>query len=365
MPEPFKNLFNQAFFDALTAAVSQVYPTFDKAAFLARIYDDQWEGRELKARMRHTTTVLRSVLPVDYRAALDILRQVSRSLNGQSFGVMIFPDFVEVYGLDDWEASLPALEQFTQQSSAEFAVRPFILRDSKRMMAQMLTWTKHSSEQVRRLASEGCRPRLPWAVALPAFKADPSPILPILEQLKCDPSEFVRRSVANNPNDITKDHPPVVLDVLRRWYTDDRGPEMTAMVNHALRTLIKQGDPRALEMIGYAAQATFTVKNLTITPATIPMGGELTFSFDVQSLSDKPQGLLIDYVVHLQRANGSLTPKVFKLSKKALGPGETITISKRHSFKPVTTRKYYPGPHAIEIQVNGVLCERRDFTVTG
>ncbi len=365
MPEPFKNLFNQAFFDALSGAVSRVYPAFDKATFLARIFDDQWEKRELKDRMHHTAAVLHSVLPDDYRTAIGILRQVSRGTDGLSFGSMVFPDFVEAYGLDDWETSIPALEQFTQQSSAEFAVRPFILKYPERMMAQMLAWAKHDSEQVRRLASEGCRPRLPWAIALPAFKADPSPILPILEQLKADPSEFVRRSVANNLNDIAKDNPQAVIDTLRRWRAEDASPEMTAILNRALRTLVKAGNPQALELLGFTHQATFAVKNLTVAPESIPMGGELTFSFDVQSLCDTPQALMIDYVMHLQRSNGKLTPKVFKLVKKTLAPGETVTISKRHSFRAVTTRKYYPGAHAIEIQINGVLCERQDFTVMG
>ena len=204
-----------------------------------------WPERALKDKMRHSTLALHDVLPQDYRTALALLREVAPMVDRHGFEKMIFPDFVEVYGLDDWDVSLPALEQFTQQMSAEFAVRPFIVNDQARMMAQMFQWAHHASPAVRRLATEGCRPRLPWAMSLPALKADPSPILPILDALKADSSEDVRRSVANNLNDISKDHPDMVIDVLRRWQTEP-SPEIQKIVNHALRTLIKAGHPDAL-----------------------------------------------------------------------------------------------------------------------
>jgi 3-methyladenine DNA glycosylase AlkC len=364
MAEALKNMFNAGFFEALSGALERVCPAFDRAAFLARIYDDDWEGRELKARMRHITLTLRARLPGDYRAALHSLRQAAASLDGFNFETMIFPDFVEVYGLDDWEVSIPALEQFTQQCSAEFAVRPFIMRDQARMMAQMLAWTGHPSPHLRRLASEGCRPRLPWAMALPALKADPAPILPVLERLKADESEYVRRSVANNLNDIAKDHPDVVINTLRRWGAQDT-LAMRALVSHALRTLVKAGHPTALELLGYTNEAAFAVKELTVEPATIPLGGTVTIAFAVESLGDKPQQALIDYVMHLMGANGQGRPKVFKLTKRTLAPGETLTIRKQHSFRPVTTRAYYPGEHVVEIQINGVRSGRCAFMVTG
>jgi len=215
---------------------------------------------------------------------------------------------------------------------------------------------------VRRLASEGCRPRLPWGIALPAFQDDPSPILPILERLKLDPSESVRRSVANNLNDIAKDTPDVVIGLLRRWQTHDT-QEMRWIIDRALRTLVKKGNPEALELLGYPASPEVEVRNLAVGPETVPMGGEVTFSFEIESRGQTPQNLMIDYVVHLMRANGQLTPKVFKLTRRTLAPGETVRIAKKHSFRPVTTRKYYPGEHAIEVQVNGVSSERKRFVV--
>ncbi len=363
MPEAFKDIFFQRpFFDDLVAALQSAYPEFDADAFLARIFDDQWDARPLKNKMRHATLALYAFLPADYRAALVLLRHIAPALDRHRFEKMIFPDFVEVYGLEDWEVSLPALEQFTQQASAEFAVRPFIVRDQARMMAHMLAWAHHDSASVRRLATEGCRPRLPWAMALPALKADPSPILPILDALKADPSEDVRRSVANNLNDIAKDNPDVVLDVLRRWQADP-SPDMQKLTRHALRTLIKVGHPGALELLGYSKGADVTVRNLTIEPAAIPMGEAITFAFEIESTADASQDLVIDYIVHLVRARGKTSPKVFKLTRRTIAPGETIRLSKKHSFAPITTRRYYPGEHAVQIQINGAPFERRSFAL--
>lgn len=211
--------------------------------------------------MRHITTALFGFLPADYRTALDVLRRAAPLLTNYGFVRMICPDFVKAHGLDDWEASIPALEEFTQQVSAEFAIRPFIVRYPDRTMAKMLEWAQHENPGVRRLASEGCRPRLPWAMALPALKADPSPILPILEQLKDDESESVRRSVANNLNDISKDNPDVVIEVLRRWQTHDGG-EIQWITNHALRTLLKKGRAEAFELLGYPSDPAIAVRNL-------------------------------------------------------------------------------------------------------
>lgn len=360
MPEPLKNMFNEQSVTALGEAVRTNYPAFDLAAFKTAVFTPNWESLELKQRMRHIATNLRPFLPDDYAEALAILRQALPLLNEQSFEKMVFPDFVEVYGLDDYETSIPALEYFTQFMSAEFAIRPFIHRYPDQTMRQMLAWSRHKHPGVRRLASEGCRPRLPWGIGLPALKADPSPILPILEQLKLDESESVRRSVANNLNDISKDNPGVVIDVLRRWQADT-SDQIRWITSHALRTLIKQGHPAALEMLGYPSGAAVAIRNFTIEPEIVPFDGSLTFSFEIESESDQPQNLMIDYVVHLMRANGKQTPKVFKLAKKTIEPGETLAISRNHSFAPVTTRTYYPGEHAIELKINGQLFGRTAF----
>lgn len=363
MPDALKDtLYDDAFFDSLIAAMQAAYPAFDGPAFRALVFDSAWDGLSLKQRMRHTTLALGATLPEDYRAALGILRTAADHMPHGRFGAMTFPDFVEVYGMADWEASLPALEQFTQLISSEYAVRPFILQDPPRMMAQMRAWADHPNEHVRRLASEGSRPLLPWGVKLPLFQTDPTPILPILEALKEDPSEYVRRSVANNLNDIAKDNPQVVLDVVRPWQVIDT-PEMRALTAHALRTLVKRGNLGALELLGYGRDAAVEVRNLTVTPDVVPEGGELTFSFEVVSTGDAPQPLMIDYIVHLMRANGQQTPKVFKLAKRTLAPGESVSLTRKFSFRPISTRRYYPGAHAIEIQINGAAFGKQAFEV--
>jgi 3-methyladenine DNA glycosylase AlkC len=363
MPEPLKNMYNTQFIQNLSTALHSVDRSFPVDNFTQQVLNDEWEKRELKDRMRHITHCLRAALPTDYRTSLDILRQAAAHplLLHYTFQMMICPDFVEVYGLQDWDASLPALEQFTQQCSAEFAVRPFIVQDTERMMAQMLQWAAHENHHLRRLASEGCRPRLPWAMALPAFKADPSPILPILETLKHDESEYVRRSVANNLNDIAKDNPQVVLATLKQW-NQTQSKNMQWLINHGLRTLAKAGNAEALALLGFG-EMLVEVQNLTIQPTSINMGEDITFSFEVTSKSPDTQSLMIDYVVYFARANGKASAKVFKLRKLELAPEQNLSIAKKHSFRPITTRRYYAGQHAIAIQVNGTILAKQEFTL--
>lgn len=354
--------FQKYFFAELCVAIDAVFPAFDPAEFQALIYDDTWDGLALKEKMRHTTLALGAMLPDNFRIAVDILLDAAAEFTQHDFGSLIFSDFVEVYGLDDWDTSIAALEQFTQYMSAEYAIRPFILRYPERTLAKMLDWASHENVAVRRLASEGCRPRLPWGIALPPLKEDPEPIIPILDRLKLDEYETVRRSVANNLNDISKDNPDVVLDVLYDWrqVPDEK---IAWITQHALRTLVKQGHPDALLLLGYTDDPQIEVWNLALDADRVPMGGEVTFSFDVRSVSDEDQDLMIDYVLHLMRKNGMQTPKVFKITKRTLAPGETITISKTQSFAPITTRTYYPGAHGITVQINGLHCGRVDFEV--
>jgi 3-methyladenine DNA glycosylase AlkC len=358
-----KNMFNEQSVGALADAMVAEYAAFHRDVFVARVFEGEWANLELKARMRHITTILHDYLPDDYRTSLRVLRGALLRLGDFGFEKMVFPDYVEVYGLDDWEASIAALEEFTQHVSAEFAIRPFIARYQDRTMAKMLEWTGHEHPSVRRLASEGCRPRLPWAMALPALKADPSPILPILDRLRQDGSESVRRSVANNLNDISKDNPSVVIALLQRWRADD-GDEVRAVMSHALRTLLKQGDPDALALLGYASDPDIAVRNVSVEPDVVSMGGSVTFSFDVESLGDGPQNLMIDFVVHFVKANGKSSPKVFKLSKKTLQLGQALQVNKKVSFAPITTRKYYPGEHAIQPKINGKLFQSVSFRLS-
>jgi 3-methyladenine DNA glycosylase AlkC len=353
-----KDYFNEGSVGALAAAIQEKYASFDTEALTTRVFDEGWADRELKERIRHITTILHDLLPADYRAALEVLRRAMPEVEGITRWV--FTDYVEVYGLDDWQASMAVLEEFTQRMSAEFAIRPFIVRYPARTMAQMLAWAGHENAEVRRLASEGCRPRLPWGIRLQDLVADPTPILPILERLKDDESESVRKSVANNLNDISKDNPGVVLDRLRRWQAG-ASDEVRWITGHALRTLVKKGHPEALALLGYGGADELAVHDLAVEPERIRIGDEIRLSFEIESRAGEPLNLMVDYVVYHMRANGTQSPKVFKLTKRAIQPGEVLQIEKRHSFAPVTTRKYYPGEQAIEPKINGRLFGRVKF----
>lgn len=229
-------------------------------------------------------------------------------------------------------------------------------------MAQMLVWADHEDTAVRRLASEGCRPRLPWAIALKALQKDPAPIFPILAKLIHDPEETVRRSVANNLNDIAKDHPDAVVDFLKSCQGQDSA-EIAWIRNHALRSLLKAGHPGALALMGFGDINEVSFSDFCLSTKKVPWHGELKFSFKITSQAPQPIQLMIDYAVCFLRKNGKQSRKVFKLSKRTLLPGETIELERKFSFAPITTRTYYPGEQAIEIQINGQVVGRQSFVL--
>lgn len=215
MAERLKDqFFTEESLQAMTKSILKAYPSFQTKEFLKLIYDPTWEQLELKQKMRHTTECLKKVLPQDYKEAIKILMKAAPEISG--FEAMTLPDYVELYGLENWDLSFEALAHFTRFSSSEFAIRPFLAQKPQISIDYMFKLADHPDENVRRFASEGCRPRLPWAMALPVFKKDPSPILPILEKLKDDESEYVRRSVANNLNDISKDNPEILLELAEK-----------------------------------------------------------------------------------------------------------------------------------------------------
>ena len=264
MAEPFKNMYNKQFFDLFTKDLRLVIDDFDAHGFVSQIMDDEWEGRELKQRWIHITSILKKFLPADYKEAiakiLELLDHVKSTrpdfsvIDDTKFGLMleygvILNNYVEQYGLDDYETSVKAIEKITQFTSCEFVTHPFIIKYPDEMMKQMLVWSKHEHWGVRRLSSEGCRPRLPWAMALPNLKKDPTPIIPILENLKNDPARFVRLSVANNLNDIAKDNQEIVIDLAKKWKGESK--EVDWIIKHGCRTLLKQGIPEVMELFGF------------------------------------------------------------------------------------------------------------------
>ena len=360
MAELLKNLYNKKFISNLSKDFKKVYPTFDCEKFSSNVFSKGWKDKELKERMRHISHALSFVLPADFPEAVKILEKLSSKISCQSFELMIIPDYIEVYGQDFWKESLEGLEKTTLIASGEFAVRRFILKDSKKMIKTMINWSKHKNLHVRRLASEGSRPRLPWAMALPEFKNDPSPILPILENLKSDPELYVRRSVANNLNDISKNHPETVIKILNKW-NKIKTPEMKWLIKHALRTLEKTGDPNALAILGYSSTIKVKAEHFKLKKKKIKMGEKLEFSLRLSSLEKSMQNIIVDFLIFHMKANGKLSPKIFKWTKKKINSLTPLELSKVHFFKEISTRKYYTGKHEIHIQVNGKIVAKDDF----
>lgn len=352
MAELLKHRYNKALIKSLCGALVSEYPSFDHEKFNDYVFDELWEGKELKTRMLHVSSALYEFLPMKYEEALQILKPVSSNFSGFEF--MIFPSFVEIYGflpenLDQLSESIKALEYFTAYSSSEFAVRPFIQQYPERMMVQMAEWARSPNEHVRRLSTEGCRPRLPWAMALPMFKEDPDPVLSILELLKDDNSVYVRRSVANNLNDISKDHPQLVINVARAW--QGLSKETDWVVKHACRTLLKQGEPNTMALFGFSEPKHIRVDDFYVQDS-LKMGGGLQFSFTLSSQKTKLGKLRVEYAIDFVKNNGKLARKVFCISESENNVSQKV-INKTHSFKKISTRKYYSGKHSLAIIVNG------------
>lgn len=365
MAELFKDVYNRDFYNSFSSALKEIAPRFDNLAFMNEVLSGGFEQMEYKQRMRHTTITLNKNFPYPFTEAAALLPQFTQSLIAKGHGInwvgyMFLPDYIELYGIDDLETSVKAFEQITQFVSCEFAVRPFILRYGEKMIEYMKQWSMHDNDMVRRLSSEGCRPRLPWAIALPFLKDNPSPILPILENLREDPIKIVRKSVANNLNDIAKDNPDIVIGIARKWhgkckYTDE-------IVKHACRTLFKKGDAEILQLYGLDYKQVKT-GNLKIEKKEIAIGESLSFSFDVENLLDTEQLIRLEYAIYFQKANGTLSQKVFKISERVLKPSESITIKRNHSFKLITTRKFHSGEHAVSIIVNGKEFDKEGFVL--
>ena len=349
MAEPLKNVYSSAYIERLAAAIQAGYPVFETAPFCQAVFADDWPTLELKARMTRIRQCLHQAIALPYAEAIEVLWQPVQQFG--SFEAMFFPEFIQAYGLNDWDTSMRALAWFTQFSSSEFAVRPFIEADTPRMMRQMQRWANDDNYHVRRLASEGCRPRLPWAPALSAFKQDPTPIWPILERLKCDPSDYVRRSVANNLNDISKDHPETGRD----WCTQRHGQQANTdwIIKHACRGLLKASHPQALALFGYAAPTHITVDHFSVNQSRLHEGDELTLSAALSSTRALGK-LRCEYLIHYVKANGKTAPKVFILSE-AEHQERHKRFQRKQSFARMTTRRHYPGEHRIELRVNGLV----------
>jgi len=372
--EPFKNIFSPQMVDDIATHLGRAADSFDPEIFRQEALRDL-ERLELKQRSEQFSMAIEAAIDGlfedNVQAMLRALHPATDAdiswMNTDETGLagwalMPITTYVARHGLDRPEFSLEALRQMTMRATAEFDVRPFLRDHPDLTVGIMNIWARDPNVHVRRLASEGSRPRLPWGMRLQDLGRDPSPILPILEKLKDDESEYVRRSVANNLNDIAKDHPDLVADIAADWL-QDASLGRQKLIRHACRTLIKQGHTGVLAHFGFAP-AKLTLSELSLLPQTARMGDDLLLELHLTTSARMPQHLMIDYVMHYRRANGGTSAKVFKWTQKTLPASGEITLNKVHKLRHVTTRKHYPGLHRVEVQINGKIIADGQFDLS-
>lgn len=333
------------------------YADFNQDEFLTNINRTDIKSLPIMKKMRHVTFCLHRVMPSSFEKTVEIFKQSILDL--KFWEAMTYPDYVSVYGQKHWETSMSALTEFTQHTSSEFAIRPFLINEPVKTTKYLLSITDHTDDNVRRYATEGCRPTHPWGIDLPRFKKEPQMILPILEKLKNDESEFVRRSVANNLNAISKNHPELIIDLTKQWIgklsnTDD-------LLKHACRTLLKKGNREVMEMFGFYNSKDITIKDFSLDSTHIKLGERMPFSFNLLVEGERELLVRIEYAIYFMKKNGTTSRKVLKVTEKVFQPGLYPFKRKGYEFINRTTRTLYKGKHTIAIVVNGVENVKQSF----
>jgi len=355
--EPLKEMFNAAYYQKLAQIVSVVYPVLNKNIFYQQLTEDL-ASKSMNERLRHTSIVLHQHLPAKFETAIRLLDQVIPQME-RGYTALVFPDFVGRFGKDHEDISLEALKRYTRYGSSEFAIREFLKKDFEKTLSVMKTWLDDPDPQVRRLVSEGSRPRLPWSFKLDAVILNPGLTRPVLDALRADTELYVKKSVANHLNDISKEHPEYMVDLVKQW--DLKNKHTAWIVKHASRSLIKQGNKSALKLFHVHDRFELFIHGFKLKPKSLNLGQTLHFEFYLKSDSKKAQKLIVDYVIDYRKKGGGLSPKVFKLKELTLSPGEEIFISKNQKFVDFTTRKHNPGQHKLYIQVNGKRIHSAQF----
>ncbi len=369
MSYQLKDQFGPSAPRAIAAMIRAVHAKFPHDEFLA----DALAGYgplALTARGQQVAAALHKHLPADFPRAVDILLESARQphdhvAKGGMAAFLYMPHlfYVARHGLDHFEDSMRAQHALTQVFTAEFSIRAFLEKHPEKTLARLHEWTRDPSHHVRRLVSEGTRPRLPWAPRLRAFQKDPAPVIELLEKLKDDPELYVRRSVANNLNDIGKDHPVLLTQVARRWLRD-AGEQRRWIVSHALRSAVKRADAGALSALGFGGKAVVKLRGVSITPVSPRIGGHVTVAFELRNPGRKVQRLMVDLVVHFVKARGT-GAKTFKLKALPLPPGGVVKLSKKIGLQQLTTRRHYPGVHRVEALINGASLPLGKFRLRG
>jgi len=357
MAGELRDFFNEVVIRDIARDLKRSHASFPDRRFVAAALHGL-APLSLTGRAAQIASAMRAHLPDDFAETADILMRSlgDRHAGSDTFGMQPFKYlphtiYVAEHGLNHFEASMALQFELTQRFTAEFSIRAFLTHHPEATYSRLTEWARHDDVHVRRLVSEGSRPRLPWAPRLRQFQVDPAPVLALLELLKDDPELYVRRSVANNLNDIAKDHPGLVVDTCRHWLAG-ASPERQWIVRHALRSLVKQGHPGALELMGAGRPPKIRLSHVRVTPSRARIGGKTTATCVMHSLSASAQNLIVDYAVHYVKANGRTNRKVFKLKRVALPPKGSVPISVKVVLADLTTRKHHPGRHTIELLVN-------------
>lgn len=358
MAPELRDFFNEGVIRDIARDLKRAEPSFADRRFVAAALKGLGP-LSLTGRAAHIASAMRTFLPEDFSQAAAILMRSlgKRHESSDTFGMAPFKYlphtmFVAAHGLGHFEASMQLQLELTQRFSAEFSIRAFLNHHPASTYARLVEWAQHDDVHVRRLVSEGTRPRLPWAPRLRQFQLDPAPVLALLEQLKDDPELYVRRSVANSLNDIAKDHPDLAIATCRRWLKG-ASAERQWIVRHALRMLVKQGHPGALNLMGVGQKARIRMTRIRVAPPRARMGGTVTVTAVLESAARSEQELLVDYAVHYMKASGRTSPKVFKLKRLTLPARASVPIAFKIKLRDLSTRKHYPGRHTIELLVNG------------
>jgi 3-methyladenine DNA glycosylase AlkC len=354
-----REMFDHAFYQHFGEAFAKADKNFHPDKFVKEVTKGLPE-LSLNQRMRNTAEVLHKHLPYNYKKQVELCRKVIPNVQ-RGYVSLVFPDFVGLYGKEDFDTSLDALKYFTSFGSSEFAIREFLKKDFKRTIKVMEKWAEDKDHHVRRLASEGSRPRLPWSFKLDEVIKNPQATTVILEKLKADTELYVKKSVANHLNDISKDNPEKMLAMVKSW--DKSNPHTAWIVKHASRSLIKKGNADSLSVFDFEKNVKVRIENFKLHKNKLKLGDTLSFEFDIVSEKKTPQKLVVDYVIHYVKKGGGLSPKVFKLKELALQPGKTERLKKSQVLKDFTTRKHYAGKHVVEVQVNGKVMAGREFVL--
>ncbi len=361
------HLFNPAKVHMVASQIKAVYDKFDQESF-EKETTERFPSLELKERMNHISDMFYKYLPSDYEKTVHILlaslaSELDPELTDDDFGDYIYAShssYIHKYGCTNkyLSISLQALREITKRFSVEYSIRDFINIFKYETMIMLDACANSDNYHERRLASEGTRPKLPWAKNLTIDYTD---TLPLLEKLYCDPTRYVTRSVSNHLNDISKIDPILVIDTLKRWksYHNQEPKEMQFIINHSLRTLVKQGNPEALSLLGYSSNPNIEVQNFRFSKSSVVIGDYLEFYFDIKAKEE--ERLIIDYIIHFRTKAGKYSTKVHKIKKTTI-ENEEVKFSKKHTFRAnMTTRKLYLGTHKIQLQINGKRYSEVEF----